>query len=147
MEENLKIMHYKKNYHINLVSFNPRTKERKGIISYYKKNEITTLKKHVDVYHVLFAKIIDEELSGLVKILLEIQLAKKKLNVFSFKISKKIGAKDFFKQDVVPKKDLYKTLAFYLSKIPTCSICQKYTIEAFCNAITLKNCVSFQKFQ
>jgi hypothetical protein len=89
-------MHYNIVYHINLVLFNPRTKERKGIISYYQKNELTTLKKHVDVDHVLFAKIIEEELS-LVKIVLEKQLAKTKLNVFSLKISNFFGAKDFLK--------------------------------------------------
>jgi hypothetical protein len=69
-----------------------------------KANEITTLKEHVDVDHVLFAKIIKEELSSLVKLVLERQLAKNKLNVFSFKISKFFGAKDFFKHDVVQKK-------------------------------------------
>jgi len=89
-------MHYNIVYHINLVLFNPRTKERKRIISYYKKNEITTLKKHVDVDHVLFAKIIEEELSSLVKIVLERQPTKKKLNVFSFKISKFFWCKRFF---------------------------------------------------
>jgi hypothetical protein len=89
-------MHYNIVYHINLVLFYPRTKERKGNISYYQKNEITTLKKHVDVDQVIFAKIIEEELSSLVKIVLERQPTKKKLNVFSFKISKFFGAKDFF---------------------------------------------------
>jgi hypothetical protein len=96
-------MHYNIFYHINLVLFNPRTKKRKGIISYYQKNEITTLKKHVDVDHVLFAKIIEEELSSLMKIILERQPAKKKPNVFSFKISKFFDVKDFLKQDVVQK--------------------------------------------
>ncbi len=55
----------------------------------------------MDVDHVLFAKIIEEELSSLMKIILEKQLAKKKPNVFSFKISKFFGVKDFLKHDVV----------------------------------------------
>jgi hypothetical protein len=35
------------------LSFNPRTKERRGIITYSKKNGIIVLKKHVDVDHVI----------------------------------------------------------------------------------------------
>jgi hypothetical protein len=72
-------MHYNIVYHINLVLFNPRTKERKGIISYYQKNEKATLRKHVNVDHVLFAKIIEEELSSLMKIVLENNLQKRNL--------------------------------------------------------------------
>jgi len=141
-------MHYNIVYHINLVLFNPRTKERKRIISYYKKNEITTLKKHVDVDHVLFAKIIEEELSSLVKIVLERQPTKKKLNVFSFKISNFFWCKRFFKIVCCAKKIIsIKPWPFTCQKSPTYSICGKYIVEAFCNAIMLKSCVSFQKFQ
>jgi hypothetical protein len=41
--------------HVNFVPFNPRTKERKGIITYYKKC-IIILKKHVDANHAMFTK-------------------------------------------------------------------------------------------
>jgi hypothetical protein len=37
---------------VNFVLYNPRTKEKKGNITYFKKNGIITLKKHVDVDHV-----------------------------------------------------------------------------------------------
>ncbi len=43
--------------------YNPRTKLRKGLISYYKTNGILTLKKHVDVKHDLLAKKLDEEMN------------------------------------------------------------------------------------
>jgi hypothetical protein len=41
---------------VNFVLYNPRTKERKGIIIYSKKNGIIAMKKHVDVDHVVLAK-------------------------------------------------------------------------------------------
>ncbi len=39
---------------------NPRIKLRKGLISYYKTNGISTLKKNMDVKHDLFTKKLDE---------------------------------------------------------------------------------------
>ncbi len=36
--------------------FNPRTKERKGLITYYKTYGIITLKKHVNACHSIIAK-------------------------------------------------------------------------------------------
>jgi hypothetical protein len=38
------------------VLYKPRTKLGKGLISYYKTNGISTLKKHVDLEHNLFVK-------------------------------------------------------------------------------------------
>jgi len=35
---------------------NKRTKSRKDLISYYKANEITSLKNHVDTHHAIFNK-------------------------------------------------------------------------------------------
>jgi len=46
--------------HVCFVLCNPRTKERRGIVTYSKKNGITTLKKHVDVDHVILAKKFEE---------------------------------------------------------------------------------------
>jgi hypothetical protein len=75
---------------------------------------------------------------------LERQPTKKKLNVFSFKISKFFGAKDFFWVGCCAKKIiLIKYWPFTCQKSPTYSICGKYIVEAFCNAIMLKSCVSF----
>jgi len=39
---------------------NPRTQARKGLITYYKMNGITSLKKHVDANHYLISKKIEE---------------------------------------------------------------------------------------
>ncbi len=47
--------------------FNPRTQARKGLISYYKTNGITSLKKHVDVNHFLIYKKIEKEVNSLMK--------------------------------------------------------------------------------
>ncbi len=44
--------------------YNPRTKLKKGLISYYKTNGISTLKKHVDVKHHLLANKLDEEMNS-----------------------------------------------------------------------------------
>ncbi len=43
--------------------FNPRTKERKGLITYYKTYDITILKKNVDVGHSIIAKKLKEKLT------------------------------------------------------------------------------------
>jgi hypothetical protein len=40
---------------------NPRTQFKKGLISYYKTNGITSLKKHVDVDHGQISKIFERE--------------------------------------------------------------------------------------
>jgi len=44
--------------------YTPRTKLRKGLISYYKTNGISTLKKHVDAEHHLLANKLDEEMNS-----------------------------------------------------------------------------------
>jgi len=44
--------------------YNPRTKLRKGLISYYKTNRISTLKKHVDAENGLLAKKPDKEMNS-----------------------------------------------------------------------------------
>jgi hypothetical protein len=89
-----------------------------GIITYCKKNGITTLKKHVDVDHVIFANIFEEEVNFPLRNVLERQLAKRRPNVSNSEISKFFGAKDPFKKDVVQKKTNFcKTLPFWLLKI------------------------------
>ncbi len=42
---------------------NPITKERKGLITYYKNYGIITLKKHVDAYHFIIAKNLKKKLT------------------------------------------------------------------------------------
>jgi len=63
--------------HNEYVPFIAKTKLKKRIISYFKSNGITTLKKHVDVEHTLLTKKFEEEVNSLVKSSLEKQLAKK----------------------------------------------------------------------
>jgi hypothetical protein len=45
-------------------AFNQKTQARKGLISYYKTNSITSIKKHVDEIHVIVAKRFEEEVNG-----------------------------------------------------------------------------------
>ncbi len=44
--------------HEPIETCNKRTKSRKYLISYYKTNELTSLKNHVDTHHVVFYKIL-----------------------------------------------------------------------------------------
>jgi hypothetical protein len=50
--------------HVNFVCYNPIIKERRGIITYFKKNGIKALKKHVDVNHVVLANRFEEEVNS-----------------------------------------------------------------------------------
>jgi hypothetical protein len=77
----------------------PRTKLRKGLISYCKINGISTLKKHVDAKHGLLVKTFDEEGNSLVRTQVETRLIKKRQNVSSFEIF------DFFITKLPYKKD------------------------------------------
>lgn len=53
---------------------------RKGLISYFKDNDVTTLKKHVDVDHGLIAKKVEEKVNNNMKSPIESQFAKKVYN-------------------------------------------------------------------
>ncbi len=61
------------------------------------------MKKHVNANHVLLA-IFKKKVSIVLKVILERQLAKKRLNVFSFVISKVFGEKYLFKKNVEQQK-------------------------------------------
>jgi len=52
---------------------------KKGLISYFKDNDVTTLKKHVDVDHGLIAKKVEEKVNNNMKSPIESQIAKKDL--------------------------------------------------------------------
>jgi hypothetical protein len=97
---------------ISHINFNLRINlERRGIITYYQKTNITTLKKHVDADHVMLAKGFEEEMNSPLK-----QLVIKRPNVFNSKISEFFGAKDPFKKDVVQQKKFLQDLAFLVAK-------------------------------
>jgi hypothetical protein len=67
-----------------LVLYIPRTKLRKGLISYYEINGISTLKKHVDAKRSLLVKKFDKKGNSLVRTQVEKQPIKKRQNVSSF---------------------------------------------------------------
>jgi hypothetical protein len=68
--------------YVDLVNVpNPRTKERKALITYYKTYGIIALKKHVDTNHFIIAKKIEEEINNRITKSVERQLAKKRPNV------------------------------------------------------------------
>ncbi len=72
--------------HVNFVLYNPRIKERKGNTTYLKKNGIITLKKHVDIDHVVLAKRFEEEMNSPLKNIFEKQPTEKRPNVFNSEI-------------------------------------------------------------
>jgi len=56
---------------------NSRTKERRGLITYYKTYGITTLKKHVDANHYVIAKKFQKEINNEITKKLKNNLQKK----------------------------------------------------------------------
>lgn len=50
-----------------IIVANSITQMRKGIISYFKTNEIKKFKKHVDANHNMLAKKFDEEMNSYIK--------------------------------------------------------------------------------
>jgi hypothetical protein len=60
---------------------NPRTKERKGLITYYKTYGITALKKHVDANHSIIVKKFEQEINNEIIRNVEKQYVKKRPNV------------------------------------------------------------------
>jgi hypothetical protein len=60
---------------------NPRIKERKGLITYYKTYGISAHKKHVDVDHSIIMKKLEEEINNDIIRNVEKRLAKKRSNV------------------------------------------------------------------
>jgi hypothetical protein len=63
---------------VNFVLYNPRTKERRRIITYSKRNGIIAIKKHVDVDHVVLANRFEEKVKSPLRNVLKRQLAKKR---------------------------------------------------------------------
>jgi hypothetical protein len=50
-----------------VIAINSRIQARKGLISCCKTNGITSLKKHVDVEHLIIAKMFEEKVNSLLK--------------------------------------------------------------------------------
>jgi hypothetical protein len=75
----------------------PKRKLKKSLVSYFKSNGITTLKKHVDANHKLIVKNFEEEANNL-KSPLERQLAKKSFIINVIAISSFWGDIDLYKK-------------------------------------------------
>jgi hypothetical protein len=61
-----------------VIGINSRTRARKGLISYYKTNVITSLKKQVNVEHVVIAKMFEKDVIFFLKRRKKRQPTKKK---------------------------------------------------------------------
>jgi hypothetical protein len=87
-------------------------KKKKGLITYYKTHGIITLKKHVDVYHVLIIKKIEEEVNGLIRGFFERQPTNQMFNVLSNAIFNFLFVNDLSKKMTSNKKVFCKILTF-----------------------------------
>jgi hypothetical protein len=79
--ENTQIMCCILCYQEPIIGINSKIQKRKELISYYKTNEITFLKKHVDVKHIVIAKLFKEEVNSLPKGRKEKQPTKRRMNM------------------------------------------------------------------
>jgi hypothetical protein len=74
-----------------------KTKLRKKCVSYFKRNK-TTLKKYLDVDHVLIVKNFEKKMNCNLKSSLERQFTKKRPTIKASAIFKKFGAMDHYKK-------------------------------------------------
>jgi len=65
--ENTQIMHCMFCYQELVIGIYLRTQTRKGLIFYYKTNQITFFKKHLDAKHTVIAKMFEEKVNFLLK--------------------------------------------------------------------------------
>jgi hypothetical protein len=87
---------------VDLVNgLNPRTKERKGLITYYKTYGIIILKKHVNAYHSIIMKKFEEEINNGIIEIVEKQPTKRRPNVPRSVISFFKSIKEPLKKDDV----------------------------------------------
>jgi hypothetical protein len=113
---NFQIMRCLIYYDIHLHVPNLSTKERKGLVTYYKTYEIIALKNHVDGDHAIIVKNIGEEVNGLIRRILEGQTMKTRPNVSNFAIFKFFIIKNPFKKDDEQQNDFLKNLGLLMMK-------------------------------
>jgi hypothetical protein len=94
-----------------IIGINSRTQARKGLISYYKTNRITSLKKHVNVEHVVIAKMFEGDVNFFLKGKEERQPIKKIKLCLVGQFKKKILSKIPSSKEDVPQKKFEKTWA------------------------------------
>jgi hypothetical protein len=80
---------------------NPRIKERKGLITYYKTYGITIFKKHVDANHSIIAKKFEKEINNEIIANVERLPIKKRPNVLASAIFVFFAIKEPFKKNDV----------------------------------------------
>ncbi len=95
---------------------NPRTQLRKELISYYKTNGITSLKKYVNVDHVIVAKTFKEKMNSSMKGNVKRQPTKKRKNVFGASISSLFDVNNSFKKYDVQHKKFLESLGLLIVK-------------------------------
>jgi hypothetical protein len=100
--ENTQIMRYIFCYQKLVIGINSKTQARKGLIYYYKTNEITSEKKHLDAEQIVIAKMFEEEINSLLKGSVKRQPTKKRTIIFGGSTSKIFSVKDSFKREDVP---------------------------------------------
>jgi hypothetical protein len=98
--------------HVNFVPYSPRTKKGKGIITYFKKNGIIALKKHVDANHVILAKRFEKEVNFPLRNILEKQPTKRSQMCLTLKYQSFLVQKILLRRMLCNKSNFCKILPF-----------------------------------
>ncbi len=114
--ENTQIMHCILCYQKPIIRINSRTQGKKRLIFQYKISGIISLKKHVDVEHIVIAKMFEKEINFLLKRRKEKQPTKKRAIVFGGSKFKIFLIKNSFKEKDVPLKEFLKDLGLLIVK-------------------------------
>jgi hypothetical protein len=93
-------------YHNQIIITNSKTKLRKKIISYFKNNGITSLKKNVDVDHVVFPKKFEEKPNNFGRALITKEPTKQRPNISTTSIPSFYGSIIPFKKNEPQQKTI-----------------------------------------
>ncbi len=86
------------------------------MISYYKTNQITSLKKHVNAHHATVSNFFEEEMNKLMKGKEKMWPTKKKQNLYGGSISNKIVVKNTLKKDEMLQKEFLEDMGLLFVK-------------------------------
>jgi hypothetical protein len=103
---------------ISLAILGQKNMFKKRFISYFKNNEITTLKKHIDGDHYLIARKFEEKVNNNAKSLMELKPTYKE-EVYSYctcEIFKFFGAIYPYQKKNIHQKDFLENLGFFIVK-------------------------------
>jgi hypothetical protein len=119
---------------------------RKGIISYFRTNEINNLEKHVDANHDMFAKKFDEELNSYIKANVVKQCVFLKTNIYGTSIFNLFSSIVFSKEDELEQKIVFERFGIVNYEKPSSNaICLDHMAKIILNAFISKIFVSIQK--